>query len=95
MPVYEYECESCGTHHEIMQKYTDMPLAKCPACGGHVRKLVSNTSFVLKGSGWYKTDYASGSSGADVKAGKSNGKKNDKKSEPKPEQKTESSSKTQ
>lgn len=58
MPIYEYACTACGKHHEIMQKITDKPLTHCPACGGTMKKMVSNTSFVLKGSGWYKTDYA-------------------------------------
>jgi putative FmdB family regulatory protein len=59
MPIYEYECNGCGKLHEIMQKITDSPLTKCPECGGDLRKLISNTSFVLKGTGWYMTDYAS------------------------------------
>lgn len=58
MPIYEYECEQCKKHHEIMQKITDGPLSQCPMCGGTLRKMISNTSFVLKGSGWYATDYA-------------------------------------
>lgn len=58
MPIYEYACDDCGKHHEIMQKITDKPLSHCPACGGKMRKLISSTSFVLKGTGWYKTDYA-------------------------------------
>lgn len=59
MPVYEYECLQCGKNHEVMQKFSDAPLTKCPYCGGQMKKLISNTSFVLKGSGWYVTDYAS------------------------------------
>ncbi len=59
MPVYEYECLQCGKNHEIMQKFSDEPLSTCPECGGRIKKLISNTSFVLKGSGWYVTDYAS------------------------------------
>ncbi len=58
MPIYEYACDACGQHHEIMQKISDQPLTQCPSCGGTMRKMISNTSFVLKGSGWYKTDYA-------------------------------------
>ena len=58
MPVYEYECESCGKYLEVWQKITDAPLTKCEACGGKLRKLISQSSFVLKGSGWYVTDYA-------------------------------------
>ncbi len=94
MPVYEYECESCGAHHEIMQKYTDAPLAKCPACGGPVRKLISSTSFVLKGTGWYKTDYASGGSGKLAKNEKGNGAKPEEKAKTKPESKVETTAKT-
>lgn len=59
MPVYEYECLSCGKILEITQRFSDDPLIECPDCNGAVRKLISRTSFVLKGSGWYKTDYAS------------------------------------
>jgi len=59
MPIYEYQCEACGKHHEMMQKITDAPLKVCPDCGGEMKKQISNTSFVLKGTGWYVTDYAS------------------------------------
>lgn len=58
MPVYEYECLSCGKVNEVSQRVSDGPQGQCPFCGGAVRKLISNTSFVLKGSGWYVTDYA-------------------------------------
>ena len=57
MPIYEYKCPKCGTF-ELMQRITDTPLRKCPTCKGRVERLVSRTSFVLKGSGWYATDYA-------------------------------------
>lgn len=59
MPVYEYECLSCGKIHEVTQRFSDDPLIECSDCNGALRKLISKTSFVLKGSGWYKTDYAS------------------------------------
>lgn len=58
MPIYEYTCSTCGKHHEIMQKITEEPLMVCPDCGGEMKKMISNTSFVLKGTGWYLTDYA-------------------------------------
>lgn len=58
MPVYEYECLKCGDTHEAMQKFSDEPHTKCKKCGGTLKKIISNTSFVLKGTGWYKTDYA-------------------------------------
>jgi putative FmdB family regulatory protein len=57
MPIYEYLCKKCG-EFELMQRITDDPLTRCPTCRGKVTKLISNTSFQLKGSGWYVTDYA-------------------------------------
>jgi putative FmdB family regulatory protein len=59
MPIYEYKCNDCGKIHEIIQKFSDAPIIQCPSCNGLVKKMVSNTSFVLKGSGWYVTDYPS------------------------------------
>jgi putative FmdB family regulatory protein len=58
MPIYEYTCQKCGAHLEVMQKITDKPLARHPKCGGKLSKEWSQTSFQLKGSGWYVTDYA-------------------------------------
>ncbi|MEW6215478.1 MAG: FmdB family zinc ribbon protein [Nitrospirota bacterium] len=58
MPIYEYECLNCGKHQEAIQKLNDEPLSRCPDCGGHMHKLISQTSFILKGTGWYVTDYA-------------------------------------
>ena len=63
MPIYEYECEKCGKVHEAWQKISDAPLTKCEQCKGKLHKLISRSSFHLKGSGWYATDYA-GKSGA-------------------------------
>jgi putative FmdB family regulatory protein len=64
MPFYEYECPSCHRQTEVMQKISDKPLKKCPACGkpGLV-KLVSAPVFRLKGSGWYETDFKSDKEG--------------------------------
>lgn len=59
MPIYEYQCDSCDCRFEVMQRMTESPLATCDKCGGPVRRLISQTSFVLKGSGWYVTDYPS------------------------------------
>ena len=59
MPIYEYQCDNCGRQFEVMQRMTEPLLATCEQCGGHVRRLISHTSFVLKGSGWYVTDYPS------------------------------------
>ncbi|NIA08716.1 MAG: zinc ribbon domain-containing protein [Nitrospiraceae bacterium] len=58
MPIYEYECESCGKVVESWQKISDPPLSTCKYCGGKLHKLISHSSFHLKGSGWYVTDYA-------------------------------------
>ena len=63
MPTYDYHCDKCG-NFEFVQKITDDALKTCPTCGGAVKRLVSAAAFHLKGSGWYKTDYASGSSGS-------------------------------
>ena len=57
MPIYEYHCPQCGVF-EATQRITESPLATCPNCGSDVHRLISLTSFVLKGSGWYATDYA-------------------------------------
>jgi putative FmdB family regulatory protein len=59
MPVYEYKCSKCNENFEVMQKISDDPLTKCGSCGGKLKKLITNTSFVLKGGGWYVTDYPS------------------------------------
>lgn len=58
MPIYEYECTKCNKIHEVIQKFSDDPLKNCPDCGGEVRKLISPSTFILKGTGWYVTDYA-------------------------------------
>lgn len=58
MPIYEYRCEACGAPKEAIQRMSDAPLRLCDACGQEALvRLVSKTSFVLKGSGWYATDY--------------------------------------
>lgn len=58
MPIYEYQCESCGNELEKIQKISDPPLTDCPECGkSALKKLVSASSFRLKGSGWYETDF--------------------------------------
>ena len=64
MPVYEYECSDCHKVFEVQQKISDAPLSVCPECDGSVRKLMSMSSFQLKGGGWYADGYSSASGGA-------------------------------
>ena len=64
MPIYEYECAKCGNQTEAWQKISDPPLTECSLCTGRMKKVMSQNSFHLKGSGWYVTDYASGHSGS-------------------------------
>ncbi len=58
MPIYEYSCKNCSSEFELIQKILDPPAKKCPSCGGKIEKKVSLSSFQLKGTGWYATDYA-------------------------------------
>jgi len=58
MPLYEYQCEKCQERVENLQKISDPPYAHCPKCGGGMRKLISSPAIQFKGSGFYKTDYA-------------------------------------
>lgn len=72
MPIYEYECGECGKF-ELIQKFSDEPIKECPRCKDIgkqtvVRKVLSLSSFHLKGGGWYKTDYSSGSNDSSGKA---------------------------
>lgn len=85
MPIYEYACTKCGHQLEVMQKISDKPLTRCPNCKGKLEKLFSQTSFQLKGSGWYVTDYSKSGGGKADKADK----KSDSGSEKKTETKTE------
>jgi len=62
MPIYEYECQACGHTMEAIQRMSDKPLTECPVCGkASLQKLISAAGFRLKGSGWYETDFKSGS----------------------------------
>jgi putative FmdB family regulatory protein len=62
VPIYEYQCTKCGEVFEAFQRITDEPLTECKFCKSKVEKLISQSSFQLKGSGWYLTDYARRSS---------------------------------
>jgi putative FmdB family regulatory protein len=91
MPLYEYQCESCGKRFELIRKFSDPPLETCTLCGkGPVQRLLSSPAIQFKGSGWYITDYSqkgksgnsdsSSESKSDAKsadAGKSDTKKSD------------------
>ena len=70
MPIYEYACDKCGHEFEANQRITEDPIKTCPECRSRkLKKLISRTSFVLKGSGWYSDLYSS-SAGKDAKDGK-------------------------
>jgi putative FmdB family regulatory protein len=69
VPTYQYTCTECGEPLEAVQKFTDAPLAVCPACGGRLRKVFSAVGIVFKGSGFYRTDSRNGS-GAKAPAAK-------------------------
>jgi putative FmdB family regulatory protein len=78
MPIYEYRCPKCGTF-ETMQRITEPALKRCPTCKSKIERMISSTSFVLKGSGWYATDYAKSGSAKNPDA--SNDKSGDKPAE--------------
>lgn len=59
MPLYEYQCTKCGERTEIIQRVSDPPQPQCPKCAGAMKKLISSPAIQFKGSGFYKTDYAS------------------------------------
>ncbi|BDV42241.1 hypothetical protein GURASL_11640 [Geotalea uraniireducens] len=74
MPLYEYQCEKCGNRFELRQKFSDEPAKECPACGGPVTKLISQSGFALKGGGWYAEGYNGNSKKSDAPACPSGGK---------------------
>lgn len=71
MPIYEYECTKCGQQTEIWQKFSDPPITRCEVCSGKMKKLISQSTFHLKGTGWYVTDYASKRGGSSERKGNS------------------------
>jgi putative FmdB family regulatory protein len=62
MPIYLYQCDSCGVRFERMQRMSEAPLADCPECDGHVHRIIQPVGIIFKGSGFYVTDNRSGSS---------------------------------
>lgn len=69
MPIYEYQCKSCGMQKEILRRVSDPPLTTCPECGKEtLHKMVTAAGFQLKGTGWYATDFKGGNQPAAAKA---------------------------
>lgn len=73
MPIYEYECENCGTRFERFQSIRDEPIRQCPDCSGKVHKVLHAAGIIFKGSGWYITDSRKSTSGAVTSETKANG----------------------
>jgi putative FmdB family regulatory protein len=88
MPIYEYECTKCGQISEAWQRFSDAPLSKCEHCSGKLKKLISHSTFHLKGTGWYVTDYAGKSKSKPEKTEKADSAKSEAK-------KTEGTKKTE
>lgn len=90
MPIYEYTCKNCSKEFELIQKISDPPAKKCPTCGKKIEKKLSLSSFQLKGTGWYVTDFAKKEKGKENKS-----EKKETKAETKVEAKPDSSSKSE
>jgi putative FmdB family regulatory protein len=88
MPLYEYECTSCRARAEILQRVSDPPYTHCPKCGGEMKKLFSSPAIQFKGSGFYKTDYASTSTAKSDKSESKSETKSESTTESKPEKKS-------
>lgn len=89
MPIYEYACQKCKAHLEVMQKITDKPLTRCKQCGGKLEKQWSATGVQFKGTGWYVTDYANKKTDKKESDAKSEATKADTKADAKTDTKTE------
>jgi len=72
--MYEYRCKACGHQFEVIQKFSDAPVRKCPKCGKSVERLVSSSAIQFKGTGWYVTDYGRKGSASQSKAEAKDGK---------------------
>ena len=76
MPTYEYACQSCGSHIEVYQRFSDEPLRECGVCGGPLRKVFHPAGILFKGSGFYATDSrAAATKGAGDSSGDGTGDK--------------------
>jgi len=78
LPLYEYECGSCGKRFEVIQKFADKPRKTCIHCGGPVTRLISSSAIQFKGTGWYVTDYARKSAPAPASPGDGKSKEEEK-----------------
>lgn len=74
MPIYEYRCTTCAAETEVIQKASDAPLTTCETCAGRLEKLISQSAFQFRGSGWYVTDYARKTAGGNKKSEGGDGK---------------------
>jgi putative FmdB family regulatory protein len=90
MPTYEYECLKCRRVFEIRQRISEPALTVCDVCGGEVRRLLSAAPFILKGEGWYVTDYPSESRKQALQSEKSAEKSSSDKPSDKPSEKAAS-----
>ena len=88
VPIYEYECERCQHRFEVIQKFSDKPIKKCPQCGCPVHKVLSPPALIFKGTGWYVTDYANSDRKKALKAEKDGGGNGDKKADATPAKST-------
>ena len=70
MPTYEYQCSTCGHRFEKFQSFSEDPVKECPVCGQSVKKLISSSGIIFKGSGWYINDSKKSSPAATTAAGK-------------------------
>lgn len=67
MPIYEYECDTCGVRFERIQRFSDNPLTGCPECEGHVHRVIQPVGVIFRGSGFYVTDNRQSSNGSSSK----------------------------
>ena len=92
MPIYEYKCEKCNEEFELFRSITDQATPSCKFCNGPVRKLISRSSFHLKGTGWYVTDYAGKKATSGEEKKESSSDASSKKEDSGPKKKAEDSS---
>jgi putative FmdB family regulatory protein len=93
MPIYEYQCSGCNQRKEILQRLNEKKKPRCDECGGSMKRVISPSAFILKGSGWYVTDYPSESRKKGMESEKKRGeKKKDSSSEKKSAAKDKSTS---